>query len=105
MFTQLSFNPTAVARWRDHSGFDGQVYAGVIVLASDKMAHRLAELIPGFDVPHKTLRRLRQSGSAGVDIAIEQIQRLRDDGAVDGATSSPLDATAKPPKRWKLQAS
>ncbi len=56
----------------------------MFVLASDKMAHRLATLIPGFDIPHEILRRLRQSPNAGVDIAIEQIQRLRDQGVVDG---------------------
>ncbi|MDP8930351.1 MAG: methylenetetrahydrofolate reductase [Actinomycetota bacterium] len=84
VFTQMSFDPTAVARWRDRSRFNGRVYAGVVVLASDKMAHRLARLIPGFDVPHKILQRLGQSPNEGIDIAIEQIQRLREDGVVDG---------------------
>ncbi len=88
--TQMSFDATAVARWRDRSRFDGQVYAGVVVLASDKMAHRLATLIPGFDIPHEILRRLRQSPNAGVDIAIEQIQRLRDQGVVDGVHLIPV---------------
>lgn len=83
-FTQISFDEQAVVRWRDRTGFDGQVYAGVVVLASDKMAMRLRELIPGFEVPDALMADLARDGSMGVECAVEQVLRLRDSGAVDG---------------------
>jgi 5,10-methylenetetrahydrofolate reductase len=83
-FTQISLDEQAVIRWRDRTGFDGQVYAGVVVLASDKMAVRLRELIPGFEVPDALMADLARDGSVGVEHAIEQVVRLRDSGAVDG---------------------
>lgn len=84
VFTQISFDEQAVMRWRDRTGFDGRVYAGVVVLASDKMAIRLRELIPGFEVPDAHIADLARDGSVGVERAVEQVLRLRDSGAVDG---------------------
>jgi len=84
VFTQISFNHDAVARWRDHVGFEGPVYAGVITLASEKMAARLMNLIPGFEVPDAVLRDLERDSSVGVDLAVEQVLRLKGTSAVDG---------------------
>jgi methylenetetrahydrofolate reductase (NADPH) len=83
-FTQISFDDTAVSRWRDRVGFEGPVYAGVIALASEKMATRLADLIPGFEVPDDVLRDLAGDPAAGVEMAVAQVVGLRDSGAVDG---------------------
>ena len=85
VFTQISFDEQAVARWRDRHAFEGPVYAGVVALASDGMAQRLSELIPGFEVPEAVRRDLRRGGDAGVDLAVEQVLRLRESGAVAGA--------------------
>ncbi len=88
--TQVSFDDEAVARWRERVGFDGRVYAGVIVLASVSMADRLADLIPGFTVP-EAVRRDLAAGRAGtgVEVAVEQVERLREGGAVDGVQLIP----------------
>lgn len=83
-FTQISFDHGAVARWRDRTGFEGQVYAGVVVLASVKMALRLREIIPGFEVPDALMADLARDGSVGVERAVEEVLRLRDAGVVDG---------------------
>jgi methylenetetrahydrofolate reductase (NADPH) len=83
-FTQISFDQDAVARWRDRVGFEGPVYAGVITLASEKMAARLMHLIPGFEVPDAVLRDLEKDQSVGVDLALEQVLRLKESSAVDG---------------------
>lgn len=83
-FTQISLDEQAVIRWRDRTGFDGQVYAGVVVLASVKMAMRLRELIPGFEVPDALMADLARDGSVGIKHAVEQVLRLRDSGAIDG---------------------
>lgn len=84
VFTQISFDDQAVVRWRERTEFGGRVYAGVVVLASDKMAQRLTELIPGLAVPDSLLRQLATDPLAGVEIAAQQILRLRETGAVDG---------------------
>ena len=84
VFTQLSFDPEAVGRWRDRTGFDGRVYGGVVVLASEGMARRLSEVIPGLSVPETVLNMLGGSPDAGVEIAVEHVLALRDSGDVDG---------------------
>lgn len=81
---QMSLDFKALTQWRDRTGFDGQVYAGVVVLASEKMAMRLREFIPSFEVPDAVVADLARGGSAGVDLAVEQVLRLRDSRAVDG---------------------
>jgi methylenetetrahydrofolate reductase (NADPH) len=82
--TQVGFDPAAVVRWREDHAFAGQVYAGVVVLASDKMAHRLADTIPGLAVPEPLLDRLAEDPLAGVEAAIELLVHLRSTGSVDG---------------------
>lgn len=84
VFTQISYDEPAVARWRDVVDFDGAVYAGVVVLASEKMARRLTDLIPGLQVPDAVMRDLARDPTVGVDLAVEQVRRLRDEGVVDG---------------------
>jgi 5,10-methylenetetrahydrofolate reductase len=81
---QMSFDSRRVMQWREEVGFDGQVFAGVVVLASDKMATRLMCAIPSFSVPASLLQRLAQDPHAGVDAAIEMVMRLHDDGVVEG---------------------
>lgn len=83
--TQISCDPEAVVGWRERSGFDGRVYAGVVVLASRGMAERLAGVIPGFEVPERIRRLLDRDRTAGVKLAVEQLHVLRDLGHVDGA--------------------
>lgn len=83
-FTQLTFDAEALARWRERTRFEGRVYAGVVVLASEKMALRLRDLIPGLEVPDAVMADLARGGSAGVDLAVEQVLRVRDSGAADG---------------------
>lgn len=83
-FTQLSFDVEAVSSWPGTSGYDGRVYAGVVVLASERMARRLARTIPGFEVPEEILARLRADRAAGVEVALEQVRKLRERGTVDG---------------------
>lgn len=89
VFTQISFDEDAVASWRDRVGFDGAVYAGVITLASEKMARRLMDLIPGFEVPAAVVRDLERDKSVGVDLAVEQVLRLKESRAVDGVQLVP----------------
>lgn len=84
VFTQISFEDHEVERWCERVAFDGAVYAGVVVLASEKMARRLGDLIPGLQVPEGVMADLTRDPDIGVELAVEQVQRLRDAGTVDG---------------------
>ncbi len=82
--TQLSFDPSSVARWREYVGFEGQVYAGVVVVGSEKMSRRLVEQIPGLTVPPWLFERLAINPGAGVEVAVELVAQLKQTGMVDG---------------------
>ena len=84
VLTQIAFDTAAIGRWREDTAIDAPVLAGVIVLASAKMARRLEDAIPGLQVPDDVIARLDSHPDAGVDIAVEQICALREAGAVDG---------------------
>jgi methylenetetrahydrofolate reductase (NADPH) len=84
VFTQASFSVPEVLRWRERQSYDGPVYAGVLVLASEAMAIRLRGAIPDIDIPESLIERLRQDKRVGVEVAGEQIDQIRDSGAFDG---------------------
>jgi methylenetetrahydrofolate reductase (NADPH) len=81
---QLSFDPLAVEQWCRQSAFEGRIYAGVVVLASDKMAVRLMNRIPGLVVPEALVQALAESPKAGVHKAAAMVKALKESGAVDG---------------------
>jgi methylenetetrahydrofolate reductase (NADPH) len=81
---QLSFDPLAVIRWCEDASFDGPIYAGVVVFASDKMAIRLMDRIPGLVVPEALVQALAKGSEAGVDEATKMVMDLKASGAVDG---------------------
>ncbi|WP_020521815.1 methylenetetrahydrofolate reductase [Catelliglobosispora koreensis] len=90
MFAQVSFSVEALLRWRDSVSVDMPVYAGVMVLASARMAERLAAWIPDIAIPPALVERVAADRQAGVDAACEQISRLRDSGAFQGVHLIPV---------------
>ena len=90
LFTQVSYSVEAQLRWRDANPVDLPVYAGVMVLASAGMARRLAAAIPDIDIPARLIDRVAADQTAGVDAAVEQIQRLRASGAFQGVHLVPV---------------
>ncbi len=90
VFAQMSFSVEAVLRWRDSVSLDSPVYAGVMVLASAKMAHQLAATIPDIEIPDALVERVTQDRRAGVDAACEQIEQLRESGAFQGVHLVPV---------------
>ncbi len=90
LFTQISYSVEAQLRWRDANPVDLPVYAGVMVLASAGMARRLAAAIPDIDIPSRLIDQVAADQNAGVDAAVEQIQRLRASGAFQGVHLVPV---------------
>jgi 5,10-methylenetetrahydrofolate reductase len=84
LFAQVSFSIEALLRWRDETPVETPVYAGVMVLASEPMARRLAATIPDIDIPSALVERVSRDPQAGVDAACEHVLALRDSGAFAG---------------------
>ena len=90
LFVQVSFDIDALLAWREAVGFDGPVFAGVLVLGSAAHARKLPANIPELVVPDEVAARLERDGDAGIDIACETIDQLRDSGAFDGIHLVPV---------------
>ena len=90
LFVQVSFDIAALLRWRDTVTFDGPVYAGVIVVASPGMAAKLSADIAELAVPSAVVERLAVDPRAGVDIACDLVEQVRDSGAFAGVHLIPV---------------
>jgi 5,10-methylenetetrahydrofolate reductase len=90
LFVQINYSIERLLRWRESLDFDGKVYAGVLVLASSRMARRINAAIPDIRVPQTIIDKLDDSPEVGVDLACDQIASLRDSGAFDGVHLVPV---------------
>ncbi len=84
LLTQVSFSVEDLVRWRSHCEFDGPVFAGVMVLPSVSMARKLSADVPQLAVPEPIIRQLDTDRDAGVAIACDLIEQLRESEAFDG---------------------
>jgi methylenetetrahydrofolate reductase (NADPH) len=90
LFAQVSFSIDALRRWRDENPADIPVFAGVMVLASEAHARRMAEVIPDISIPADLIERVRADRLAGVEAACDQVMRIRESGAFDGVHLVPV---------------
>jgi len=90
VFAQVSFDLDPLLRWRDELAFDGPVYAGVMVLASATMARKLATDIREMQIPDRWIDAVEADRDAGVELACEHVERIRDSGAFDGVHLVPV---------------
>ena len=91
LFVQVSFSPERLLAWRSTVAFDGPVYAGVMVVASAAMARKLGAEVPQLAVPTEIVDLLERDGSAGVQLACELVQTIRDSGAFEGVHLIPVN--------------
>jgi methylenetetrahydrofolate reductase (NADPH) len=90
LFAQVSFSLEALLRWRESTSIDVPVYAGVMVLASERHARTLAAAIPDITIPESLVEALAADRRAGVEAACEQVLAIRDSGAFDGVHLIPV---------------
>jgi 5,10-methylenetetrahydrofolate reductase len=90
IFVQISYSFDRLLRWRESLDFDGKVYAGVLVLASKRMAQRVNASIPDIRIPQAIIDKLDDDPDAGVHLACRQIEEIRDSGAFDGVHLVPV---------------
>jgi 5,10-methylenetetrahydrofolate reductase len=86
----VSYSLDELLRWRESLDFDGAVFAGVMVVASPAMARKLATENVQLAVPQAVVRRIEQDPSAGIDLACELVEGIRDSGAFDGVHLVPV---------------
>ncbi len=63
---------------------------GVMVLASQAMARRMAAAIPDIEIPGWLDEKVAADPMAGVDAVCEQLWQLQDSGAFDGVHLGPV---------------
>jgi 5,10-methylenetetrahydrofolate reductase len=85
---QVGFSLDDLLAWRSTVAVDVPVYAGVIVIASARMARTLT--IPGLTVPQDLVARLEKDRNAGVDAACDLVVGIRDSGAFNGVHLIPV---------------
>ncbi|MFC4909395.1 methylenetetrahydrofolate reductase [Actinomadura gamaensis] len=90
VLTQVTFALDDLLRWRDATDLAGPVYAGVLVLASGRMARRVAAAMPDIAVPDALADAVDRDPDAGVDAACAQIEAVRASGAFDGVHLVPV---------------
>ncbi|HEX2274775.1 MAG TPA: hypothetical protein VHG90_12950 [Acidimicrobiales bacterium] len=84
LFVQVSFDLDELLAWRDTVQFDGNVYAGVMVLPSAPMARKLVASIPEITVPASWIDAVEREPGAGVTLACELAHAVARSGAFDG---------------------
>lgn len=90
LFVQVSFSLDDLLAWRESVDFAGPVYAGVMVIASAPMARKLTDALPQLAVPNDVIDRVERDRSAGVEIACELVEAIRESGAFDGVHLIPV---------------
>lgn len=90
LLVQVSYDLDHLLAWRDTVAYGGKLLAGVMVMASAKMAQRIAADVPEIGVPDKLITDLESDRDAGVDLAVDMIDRIRDSGRFDGVHLVPV---------------
>jgi 5,10-methylenetetrahydrofolate reductase len=89
VFVQVNYAFDRLLRWRESLDFEGHMYAGVLVLASARMARRINASIPDIRIPETVVDKL-DDAEVGIDLACEQIDRIKTSGAFDGVHLIPV---------------
>src|SRR3954449_3992191 len=84
VFAQVTFSIPDLLEWRASLDFAGPVYAGVMVIASAPMVRKLTADIPQLAVPEHLVTAVEADRNAGVAIACDLIEQIRDSGAFHG---------------------
>jgi 5,10-methylenetetrahydrofolate reductase len=87
---QASFDVGRLVEWRRSLDYGGKIFAGVLVMASAKMAARIAENLPEIDVPLDLISALERDPDAGVHRALDLVMELRQTDAFDGVHLVPV---------------
>ncbi|MEP7055895.1 MAG: methylenetetrahydrofolate reductase [Actinomycetota bacterium] len=79
LLVQASFDVARLLAWRESVDYDGDLLAGVLVLASRKMANRLVETVTDIELPTELVDHLDDDPDAGVDFAVDMVRGLQNE--------------------------
>lgn len=108
LFVQITYNVDRLVEWRRSIAFEGRVYAGVIVLASARMAQRINATIPEIRIPQRLIDQIDEDPQVGIDLACEQVEMIKASGVFDGVHLVPVSryrematrlGTSAPPRK------
>jgi methylenetetrahydrofolate reductase (NADPH) len=90
LFAQVRFSLDELLEWRSHIEFDGPVYAGVMVVPSVTMARKIGADIAQLAVPDAWMAAIEHDPNAGVALACDLVEAIRDSGAFHGVHLIPV---------------
>jgi methylenetetrahydrofolate reductase (NADPH) len=90
VFVQVGFSLDRLLAWREATEVAGDVYAGVMVVASPAMARSLAATVPDIDVPPGLVAALADDPDAGVTAALDLVAGIEASGAFAGVHLVPV---------------
>jgi 5,10-methylenetetrahydrofolate reductase len=90
LFAQVRYSFDECVEWRAGIEFDGPVYAGVMVVPSAGMARKIGTDIPQLAVPKEWIDAIERDPTAGVALACDLVEAIRDSGAFDGVHLIPV---------------
>ena len=103
LFAQVRFSLNELLDWRAGIEFDGPVYAGVMVVPSAAMARKITADIPQLAVPDAWLRAIERDPKAGVELACDLVEGVRESGAFDGVHLIPVSRYREVAARLEVQ--
>ena len=86
----MRFSLDEILEWREQIEFDGPVYAGVMVVPSVAMARKIGGDIAQLAVPDEWIAAIERDPSAGVRLACDLVDAIRESGAFDGVHLIPV---------------
>jgi 5,10-methylenetetrahydrofolate reductase len=90
LFAQVRFSLDELLEWRAQIEFDGPVYAGIMVVPSVAMARKIGADIEQLAVPDSWMHAIEQDPNAGVALACDLVEAVRESGAFDGVHLIPV---------------
>jgi methylenetetrahydrofolate reductase (NADPH) len=87
---QISFALDRLLEWRQSITFGGKLYAGLLVLASSRMARRVTAGFPEIHIPSRLIDKLEGDPQYGLELACQQLEALEASGAFDGVHLVPV---------------
>ena len=103
LVVQMSFDVPALLEWRSALSYSGPVFAGVLVLASSKMARNIASTVKEISVPESLVAALDSDRDAGVDFALDMVESIRASGAIEGVHLVPVTRIVQLAERLRLR--
>ena len=101
LLVQMSFDVASLVEWRRTLDYSGPVFAGVLVLASSKMARNITNTVKEVSIPEHLVTSLESDRDAGVEYALTMLSELRSADGIAGAHLVPVTRIAQVAERLR----